>query len=85
MDAKRVGVGRVVIGLTNEETLVLSDLLHRWERDGTQSGLAFEDQAEQRVIWDLTALLEPVTDGAFSADYLSSVTRARDALRDSTE
>ena len=82
MDANRVGTDRVVLGLTNAELVVLSDLLHRWERDGTQSRLPFEDQAEQRVIWDLTAVLEPVTDEAFSSDYGSSVARARDALRD---
>ena len=58
MDANRVGTDRVEVGLTNDELLVLADLLSRWERDGTQERLPFEDQAERRVIWDLLAVLE---------------------------
>jgi hypothetical protein len=72
----------VEVGLTNNEVLVLSDLLPRWEQDGTRARLPFSDQAEQRVIWDLLAVLEPVTDEAFSVEYDQAVARARDAIRD---
>jgi hypothetical protein len=52
------------------------------EQDGTRARLPFEDQAEQRVIWDLLAVLEPVTDEAFSVEYDQAGARARDAIRD---
>ena len=82
MDANRVRADQVVLTLTNEEVLVLSDLLDRWERDGTYSRLPFEDPAEQRVLSDLLAVLEPVTDEAFSPDYDQALARAREAVRD---
>jgi hypothetical protein len=43
--------GDVTLTLTYAEAVVLSDMLFRWERDGTQERLPFEDQAEQRVVW----------------------------------
>jgi hypothetical protein len=39
--------------MSYEEAVVLSDVLWRYERDGAQERLSFEDKAEQRVARDL--------------------------------
>jgi len=68
--------------LSYDETLVLSHLMGRWETDGTESRLPFDDQAEQRVWWDLNAGLEPLIEEAFSDKYLEAVQLAWTMLRD---
>jgi len=70
------------LSLCYEQALVLADLLGRWERDGTADSLPFEDQAEQRALWDLAASLEPLVTEAFSTDYAQAVADARAAVRD---
>ena len=72
----------VTLSLRYDEVLVLSDLLARWEADGTMDGLPFQDQAERRVLWDLAATLEPLVGEAFSSNYADVVARARAAVRD---
>jgi hypothetical protein len=74
----------VTLKLSYAEAVVLSDMLSRWERDGTQERLPFEDQAEQRVVWDLTAVFEPLIDEVFDASgYESVVSYSRWQVRDS--
>lgn len=84
MDATRSGRD-VAVRMTYDEAVVLFDLLHRWEDDGTLGRLPFGDQAEQRAVWDLTAVLEPMIDEAFDATYVEVVQRARNAVRDPIE
>ncbi len=72
----------ITLQLRYEEVVVLADMLGRWEQDGTLDSLSFHDQAEQRVLWDLAASLEPLVDDAFSADYAAVLSAARDKLRD---
>lgn len=72
----------VTLSLRYEEIVVLADLLARWDRDGITDSLPFEDPAEQRVLWDLAASLEPLVDEAFSADYVTVVAAARATIRD---
>jgi hypothetical protein len=74
----------VTLSLRYDEVLVLSDLLARWEGDGTMDGLPFHDQAEQRVLWELAATLEPLVREAFSSNYGEVVARARAAVRDNS-
>jgi hypothetical protein len=74
--------GAVTVRLSQAEALVLSDALHRWESDGTLGGLSYQDQAEQRVVWDLVASLEPVIEESFDPDYGVILGLARDSLRD---
>jgi hypothetical protein len=82
VDAKADGKD-VVVRLSHDEAVVLDALLHRWERDGLDESMHFEDQAEQRVLWDLTASLEPVVGGhLFTPDYEQAVQRSRAAVRD---
>lgn len=72
----------VTLSLRYDEVVVLADLLARWERDGTADSLPFQDQAEQRVLWDLAASLEPLVDEAFSSNYDEVVAAARASVRD---
>lgn len=84
MEANKQPSGDVTLALSYAEAVVLSDMLSRWERDGTQERLPFEDQAEQRVVWDLTALFEPLIDEAFDASgYESVLSHSRWQVRDS--
>lgn len=73
----------VVIRLRYAEAVVLDALLSRWEEQGVTESLPFEDQAEQRVLWDLTASLEPVIDDVFSgATYNEVLSASRAEVRD---
>ena len=45
----------VVLRLTHDEALVLSDYLARFSQTDS---LEFKDQAEQRALWNLECLLE---------------------------
>jgi hypothetical protein len=80
VDAQRGPDRCVTIDLSCHEALVLSDLLHRWERDGTETALPFDHLAERRVWNDFVATLEPVIDEVFSADYDDVVSQAGDRL-----
>ena len=72
-----------MIRLSYAEAVVLDALLHRWERDGVLDAMTFEDQAEERVLWDLTATFEPLIDEVFDPDaYSRTLARSRAAVRD---
>lgn len=71
---------RVTIRLTKEEAIVLFEFLGRFnERDRDE---LFEDQAEQRVLWDIECILEKRLAEPFRADYPAIVRRARERVRD---
>ncbi|HYY12447.1 MAG TPA: hypothetical protein VE781_16030 [Kineosporiaceae bacterium] len=78
MDPERT----LAVPLTYAEVVVLFDLLHRWEDDGTLNRLPYADPAEQRAMWNLTATLEPLMNEALSDGYLDAVHDARQALGD---
>lgn len=60
MDAAPAPDG-VMVTFRYEEAVVLSEMLDRWNRDGIdRRPELFDDQAEQRVLWDLCASLEPM-------------------------
>ena len=46
---------RIIIGLTNKEALVLFEFLRRCDEEGKYT---FADQAEEKVLWTLAAVLE---------------------------
>ena len=74
---------QVRVTFTRPEALVLFEWLHRVEsEDSSLAALNVEDQAEQRVLWDLSAVLERVLDEPFGADYTESVDAARSEVRD---
>jgi len=84
MDMGRGETNRVVLDLSHDEALILFELLGRWEWSGVLEGEAFwRDQAEQRVIWDLHASLEPAIDESFTDAYGDAVSAAWARVRDS--
>ncbi len=82
MEAERTPDG-VIVSFPYDEVLVLSAMLDRWNRNGTdRRPELYEDQAEQRVLWDLCAVLEPMIDEALAPTYREVLERARGAIRD---
>ena len=64
--------------LSGDEALVLFE----WLTNFNKANYSFQDQAEQRVLWDLEASLERCLAAPFSADYAAQLAAARDRLRD---
>jgi hypothetical protein len=81
---KRLEAGPIAIYLTPDEALVLDAFLHRGQRAANDYG-TIEDQAELRVLWDLSAILESWLAAPLAPNYDELLERARDAVRDSTE
>ena len=78
--ASRPSPDEVLVRVSYDEVLVLSDLLARWYEQGYQA-LDFKDPAEKRVLDALCATFEPVIDEAFSSDYGKVVAAARQRIR----
>ncbi|MEH1102116.1 hypothetical protein [Micromonospora sp. CPCC 205561] len=72
----------VVLRLTRDEALVLFEWLYRTDAATDDFADLVEDQAEQRVLWNLTCLLERELVEPFSPRYTELVERARARLRD---
>lgn len=70
----------VVLRLSRDEALVLSSWLNRTTDAGQP--VPFEDQAEQRVLWDLDATLEAQLDEVVSGQYPEYLDAARLRVRD---
>ena len=78
MDSKNVN-----ILLTEDEAIVLFEFLGRIkESNGSNS---FEDQAEERVLWNIECILEKELSEQFRADYQEIVKKARENVRDEKE
>lgn len=73
---------RVRIDLSSDEALVLYDWVCR--TNNRTDGL-FQDQAEQRVLWDVEAMLERHLVEPFRDDYDALLAAARDRVRDPVE
>lgn len=67
------------LNLTEDEALVLFELLSRFSED---SILGIEDQAEMRALWNLQAVLEQALTEPFLQNYETLLPAARDRLRD---
>lgn len=70
----------IAIQLSRDQALVLFEWLAR--TGAADQPAAFEDQAEQRVLWDLEASLESVLTEPLREDYRQLVATARARLRD---
>lgn len=66
------------ISLTNDEAVVLFDLLHRWE--DAQGVSTPGHTAEQVALWNLSAALEARLHEPFDARYADLVAEARNRL-----
>lgn len=73
---------KISIELSEDEVLVLFEWLHRVNESPQ---IEFEDQAEQRVVWDLEAALESANPALFASDYRVHLREARDRVRDPDE
>ncbi|MFT3798374.1 hypothetical protein [Microbacterium sp.] len=73
----------VLIGLSREQALVLFEWLTRTGVGGQPA--VFEDQAEQRVLWDLESTLESLLTEPLREDYRELVADARARLRDAVD
>ena len=71
---------KVNIELTKNEAIVLFEFLGRFNENDDFS--KFEDQSEQRVLWDIECILEKQLSEPFRADYLEIVAKAREQVRD---
>ena len=70
---------RVRLEFTSDEALVLYEWLTRFnQRDNTD----FSDQAEERVLFDLEAMLEKVLMAPLQSDYAELLAQARSNVRD---
>ena len=70
----------ISLALSRDQALVLFEWLAR--AGVSQQPVPFEDQAEQRVLWDLESLLEAALVEPLRIDYRTLVGRALERLRD---
>ena len=73
----------VNIELTKEEAIVLFEFLRRFNKN--EDSQIFEDQVEQRVLWDIECILEKELSEPFQTDYDIIVKNARDKVPDQEE
>jgi hypothetical protein len=71
------------IELTKEEAIVLFEFLGRFNEKDDLS--RFEDQSEQRVLWDIECILEKELSEPFRVDYQEIIKKARESVRDEKE
>ena len=67
------------ISLSRSEALVLFDLLSRYSETDR---IEIEDQAEQRVLWDVYCLLESGLSEPLHPEYKALLKEAREQVRD---
>jgi hypothetical protein len=77
------GNKNVSLTLSDDEALVLFAWLSKFNEEEHPS--LFQDQAEQRVLWDLECVLEEVISVTFDKDYLNILSKARENIRDSLD
>jgi len=69
----------VEITLSSDAALVLLSLVARLNGG---DHVEFEDQAEQRVLWDLESVLESAVAVTVASDFIARLRQARDRVRD---
>jgi hypothetical protein len=69
----------VSLKLSTDEALVLFEWITRFNQ---RADTTFDDQAEQRVLWDLEATLEAALAEPFRGDYRALLEAARARVRD---
>ena len=79
MEAKKENEN-VALKLSINEALVLIEWLSEFNKK--DNALLFEDQAEERVLFDLESSLEQVLSQTFEGNYLDKLLSARREIRD---
>lgn len=70
----------ITITLSEDEALVLLEWLHNFNEE--ERPILFQDQSEERILFDLEAELEKVISGTFADDYKNILLEARERIRD---
>lgn len=70
----------IAITLSEYEALVFLEWLHNFNEE--EHLTLFQDQAEQRVLWDMEAELEKVVSITFDGNYQEILSKARQRIRD---
>jgi hypothetical protein len=84
VEAQESPNGEVAVRLSKAEALVLFEWIHREEdRDTALAHLALVDDAERRVLWDLSGSLEAVLAEPFLPEYKEILEAARARVRGS--
>ncbi len=78
------GEDRIALLLTVDEALVLDAFLTRGQEAGDDHS-SIEDQAELRVLWDVSAMLEAQLPIVNNPHYEQLLASARARVRDTTE
>ncbi len=71
---------RIRLDFSRDEALVLLDWLSRFNE--SENASFFEDQAEERILFDLEAMLEKSVNESLDSDYEDQLLQARDRIRD---
>lgn len=69
--------------MTKEESLVLFEFLSRFS--DKDSKLTIEDQAEERILWNLCCDLEKILVEPFQDNYSEILEQAREKVRDKND
>ncbi len=77
---KEMSVPHVIINLSKEEAIVLFEFVSRLNKN-LPAGY-FHDQSEQRVLWDIEAILEKSLEEPLLPNYTSILNKARERVRD---
>ena len=72
----------ISLELSKEEALVFLDWLFRFNENENDNSSLFEDQAEERIFWDIEATLEKVITATLESNYSEILSKARKKVRD---
>ena len=72
----------ITLTITKDEALVLFEFLARFNENEPDRPDIFEDQAEQRVLWNIECLLEEQLAEPFRPEYIDLLHAARNKVRD---
>lgn len=82
IEMKNTKDDEICIRLTKEEAIVLFEFVSRFSEDRK---LTIEDQAEERVLWDLCCTLESNLVEPLTPEYAQVLAQARNRIRDTKE
>ncbi len=71
---------KFLIELNKEEAIVLFDWVCRFNQKTNSD--SFEDQSEERILWDIEAILEKISDDILDDKYNDILLEARKNIRD---
>lgn len=70
----------ITITFNEDEALVFLEWLHKFNEE--ERPTLIQDQAEERILFDLEAELETVVTTTFDSDYQEALLKARQNIRD---